>query len=347
MTKSNSKITLKMIAAELGTTATTVSRVVSGQARKYRISKETEKKIVAVAKKLGFTPNQIARSLRTRKTYTIGLIVPNIANPFFSTIAQIIESAARLNNYSIILCDSGENTSVEIKSVGILENRVDGLIIAPVGKKDSHVKKVFERNLPIVLVDRYFPDLPISFVASNNYKGAFEAVSYLIECGHSKIACIQGLTDSFVSQERLRGYISALQSKKITVQNDLIKGNGFDVENGYLATKSLLTQQGIPTALFAQGNLIALGSLIAIKEEGYKVPDDISIIAFDDQPYLAFLSTPLSTIKQDSQKIGQIAVQMLLSQIKNGRPETNEKILLPCSIIHRNSVRKISVELKE
>ena len=342
MIKKASRTTLKDIAKQLNLTATTVSRAISGQARKYRISKNTERKILAAVKEVDFTPNQIARSLRMRKTHTIGLVVPDIANSFFSTIAQIIESEARAEEYAIILCDSGENSSIEIQCIDVLENRgVDGFIISPVGKQSDHIMDLFEKNSPIVLIDRYFPDLEIPFVASDNYGGAFEAVNHLIECGHRKIACIQGYVDSFVSQERLRGYKAALQSKNITVQEDFIKGDGFGMKNGYLATKSLLHQLSIPTAIFAQSNLIALGALAAIKEEGYKVPDDISMIAFDDQPYMAFLSTALSTVKQQSQEIGRIAVQTLMAQIKHGHPKTPEQILLPCSIIHRDSVRII------
>jgi LacI family transcriptional regulator len=227
----------------------------------------------------------------------------------------------------------------------VLKSRgVDGFIIAPVGKKSEHIKSIFESNLPIVLVDRYFPDLPISFVASDNYKGAFDVVNYLISCGHRKIGCIQGIVESFTNQERLRGYKFALQSKNIPIYDNLIIGNGFDMENGYLSMKSLLDQPCIPTAIFAQSNLIALGAFMAIKEAGYKVPDDISMVAFDDQPYLAFLSTPLSTVKQHCNKIGQTAVQILMNQIERGNPKTLEQILLPCSLVHRDSVKKITPE---
>jgi len=346
MAKKAPKTTLKDIAKQLDLTATTVSRVLSGRAAKYRISKNTEEKVLSAAKKANFTPNQIARSLRIRKTYTIGLIVPDIANPFFSTIAQIIESEARKEDYAIILCDSSENTSIEIKCVDLLESRdVDGLIISPVGKENGHISNLFEKNRSIVLIDRYFPNLKIPFVASDNYRGAFEAVNHLIECGHNKIACIQGFVNTFTSQERLRGYKSALESKNIKVQDNFIKGNSFDMENGYLSTKLLLNQLCIPTAIFTHSNLIALGALSAIKEEGYKVPDDISIITFDDELYTASLSTPLSAVKQRSMEIGQIAVRMLMDQMEHGHPKTPERILLPTFIIHRDSVRIIPPQL--
>ena len=338
----NSKITLKDIAQKTNFSVTTVSRVLSGRASKFRISKKTEEIIFAAAKEENFTPNQIAMSLRTSKTYTIGLIIPDITNPFFANIAQQIEQEARNDNYAIILSNSSESTTNEIKSVQTLQNRdVDGFIISPVGKESEHIKSLYENNKPVVLIDRYFPGLTIPYVATDNYKGAFEAVSYLIKTGHKKIACIQGFEASLTSQERTRGYKDALKSGNIPVKNYFLQGEGFDIENGYLSTKLLLNQSNIPTAIFAQGNLIALGAISAMKEEGYKIPDDISLISFDDQPYAAYLSTPLTTIKQRSSEIGKIAIRMLLEQIEHGQPKESKSILLPPSMVFRDSVKII------
>jgi len=340
MTKKPSKITLKDIAYQLNLSITTVSRVLSGRAREFRISKSTEERVLSTAKKSNFSPNKIASALRTRKTKTIGIIVPDISNPFFATIAQNIEFEARKADYAIILCDSSDSTSTEINCIDVLQNRdVDGLIISPVGKQKEHIKRLYDQNTPLVMVDRYFPNLKIPYVGTDNYKGAFEAVNYLIECGHQKIACIQGLTYSSTCRERLKGYKAALEAKDIPVDEALIKGDNFDIKNGYLSTKLLLKQTSIPTAIFAQSNLIALGVLSAIKEEGYKIPQDISMIAFDEQTYSEFLSTPLSTIKQRIEEIGQISVRLLLDQMEKGCSKNSESVLLPPIIIHRNSVR--------
>jgi len=337
-----SKKTLKSIADQLGFSVTTISRVLAGKARKYRISKNTEAKVLAVAENANFTPNQLARSLRLRKTNIIGVVIPDISNPFFSTIAQNIEFEARKLGYAIILCDSEENTAMEIASIELLKNRdVDGLIISPVGQESKHLKNLWEEGLPLVIVDRCFPNLKIPYVACDNYRGAYEAVSYLIRCGHRKIACIQGMLQTFPNEKRVRGYKEALQAHNIKVKKSFIVGDSFGAANGYLSMKLLLKQLSIPTAIFALSNLISLGALQAIREENLQIPKDISIISFDEQPYSEYLSPPMTTIKQQNAKMGQISVKLLIDQIASNALITKTGILLPTKLIKRASVRII------
>ena len=338
----SSQTTLKSIAERLGLSVTTVSRVLNGRARKYRISEKTEEAVMEVARRLNFLPNQLARGLRLNRTLTIGLVIPDISNTFFANIARNVETEARKRKYSTILCDSGENTELEIESLELLRSRkVDGLVLSPVGEMAAHLKKYENSELPIVIVDRYLPDLKLPYVASDNYKGAHNAVSFLIENGHKTIACIQGLRKTMPNIERLRGYEDALKQHRIQLDKSLIVGNDFGQDNGYIQTKLLLSTRRDVTAILALSNLISLGALRAIQEEGLNVPGDISIISFDDQPYSAYLATPMTTVAQNNAEMGRVAVQLLFDQIDSPQPLQTRGLLLPTEFIERKSVRRL------
>jgi LacI family transcriptional regulator len=333
-------LTLKNIADRLGISETTVSRALSGQASKYRISQETEKEVLDLAEELHFSPNQLARSLRLQKTHTIGLMIPDISNPFFANIARNIEKEARKLGYSVILADTEETESIEIESLRLLRGRkVDGMVISPVGQHSSHLEKLFAVGMPMVLIDRYFPDSPLPYVASDNFSGAHQAVSHLIQNGHVRIACIQGLENTLPNVERLRGYHQAHADSGLPVNETLIVGDSFGYQNGYIEMKLLLRYNPRPTAVFAVSNLISLGALHAIDEEGLRVPEDVSIISFDDQPYSALLATPMTTVAQQNEQIGPLAVKMLFNQIESKTVPEQKGILIPTRLIVRKSVR--------
>lgn len=344
----SSNVTLKNIADQLNVSVTTVSRVLNGKSDRYRISKETQELINTAAKELNYSPNQLARGLRLKRTNTIGYIIPDISNPFFSSIAKSVEKSARKSGYSILLCDSEENTKIEENLLQLMVDRkVDGLIISPVGLEVNHLLKISQKNIPIVLLDRYFPELNYPFVTSDNYKGALEAVNMIIDYGHRRIACIQGLVNTSPNNDRVRGYIDAHKNHDLSVDKKLIVGDSFGEENGYIETKLLLKQDNPPTALFAVSNLISLGAIRAISEEGLKIPDDISMVSFDDQPYSGFLSTPMTTVSQQNAQIGQIAIKLLIDHIESNRQLEPKGIFLPTKLISRDSVkRNINIGIK-
>lgn len=341
--KKNIHPTLESIAKELNISVSTVSRVFNGKSEKYRISKKTTELVLQTAKKFNYEPNQLARSLRLNRSYTIGLIIPDISNPFFARVARYIEKSARDNGYSVIVSDSEEKSEIERSSLQIFTSRkIDGLIISPVGKEAEHLIKARNKNIPIVLVDRYFPDLNLPFVGSDNFKGSFEATNYLIQNGHTRIAFIQGLTNTTVNQERVNGFIKAFKINNIPLDRNLIVGDNFGEENGYVETRLLINRGKRPTALFAASNLISLGALKALYEEKLNVPDDMSIISFDDQTYSNYLATPMTTVAQQSQEIGSIAFKLLMDRIESNRTSESPKILMPTKLIIRKSVKKMN-----
>jgi LacI family transcriptional regulator len=339
---SNTK-TLKSLADQMGLSATTVSRVLSGKAKNYRIGQKTEQAVIAEAARLNISPNQIAKSLRLQRTKTLGLIVPNIANPFFGTLARHIELEARKRGYFILLCDSGQSEVAESESLRLLSARnVDGIIAAPLGGECTHFKQMHKSGKPMIVVDRYFSDMSMPCVTSDNYKASLEGMEYLIENGHRNIACIQGLPSSAISADRLRGYKDGLAKFNIPLDETLIVGDDFDQQRGYIETKLLLKRATKPSAIFSLGSSMAFGALMAIVEEGLKVPDDISLMAFDEQPYFAFLDPPLTAIAQQNAAMGEIAVKIILDQIEGKCNYGEKRVLLPTKLNIRKSVKRLT-----
>lgn len=333
---------IKELAAQIGISATTVSRVLNGKAELYRISPATSKKVLDAANKFSYYPDRIARGLRLKKTETLGLIIPDIANPFFSSIAKTIEIETRSKGYSLILGDSLDDIQTETELLNLFAGRkADGIILAPVGQSSKHIEEFQKRGIPVMVIDRYLPGTEIPFITTDNYAGAFEAVQYMISKGHRIIACIQGLNGISVNTDRVQGYRDALEQNNIKPDSSLIVGDDFGEENGYNKTRFLLSRRDPPTAILALSNLISLGAMRAIAETGLKIPDDISIISFDDQPYSALLACPMTTVEQSNDKIAVIAVNMLLDII-TGRKKENEieNIMIRPRLIIRKSVKK-------
>lgn len=334
--------TLKDIAAKTGVSVSTVSRVLHDNSQKYKISNETAARVKLVAKDLGYRVNALARGLRQQKTHEIGIIVPDISNPFFSEIVKSLAGELRKKGYNFIVYDSDEDINIEKTGVkSLLEKRVDGLIIASVGQDFSHIQKIRDAEIPVVMVDRCFDKLDVDSVSVDNVKGALLAVNHLITEGHSRIAFIQGLLGTYANENRLEGYKQALQTAGIPIDEQLIVGDDFRSFNGYLKTKSLLNLSKPPTAIFTAGDLIALGTLEACREMNISVPDDLSLITFDDPVFTSYLSPALTAVEQPRFKIAEIVVAMLCSRIKNPHEE-RRKILLEPKLNIRSSVAHIT-----
>ena len=337
-------ITLTDIARKSGFSVSTVSRVLNKKTRKYRISREVEQIILRTAKELSYRPNQLARGLRLKKTQTIGLIAPDLSNPFFSQIVKTIQAESHKLRYSLVVCDSDEDQDLEIEHTGLLLSKgVDGLIVLPVGQEFKHLEALLQNGLPIVILDRAFEDLKANTVVIDNYGGALEAVELLIAHGHRAIAIIQGLPDTLTSRARLQGYLDALDHHHIAVDEALIVGKDFRKENGYIETKFLLKSERVPTALFTTSDLITLGALQALGEEGLEVPRDISIVAFDDLESADYFRCPITAVAQPRETMGQMAVKLLIDDLNDPQKQETRKIVLKPSLIIRQSVGKVSV----
>ena len=340
----NSQTTLKAIAHRSNVSVTTISRVLTGQAKRYRISKATETAVRKLAKELDFVPNQLARGLRLKKTLTIGVVIPDISNPFFAGIAQQATLGTRKHGYSVILCDSQDSTELEIKSLALLQSRnVEGIVLCPVGQSHEHLMEFVRGKFPMVLVDRFFPDLPIPYVSSDNVAGAKQAMDLLIANGHRRIACLQGLRGTSPNEFRIRGYKEALAKHHLPIDESLIVGDSFTEQSGYIETKLLIKTRPDVTALLTLCNLNALGAIRALAEEKRHVPGDVSIVSFDDPPYAAYLATPMATVSQSYSEMGEVAVKLLFDQIQSDRGQAIGGILLPTSLVPRKSVKRLEI----
>jgi LacI family transcriptional regulator len=336
------KSTIADIAKRTGASITTVSRVLNSKAAKYRISEQTEKLILAAAKDLKYRPNQIARSLRLRKTQSIGLVIPDISNPFFASVTRSIQTVAHKLGYSLVVCDTDENFDLEVDHINLLVAKgIDGLIVLPVGQRFDHLSLLTNEGIPFVLVDRCFEEIETNSVVVDNYHGAFEAVEHLIHAGHRRIAIIQGLHNTYTNKGRLRGYLDALRKHGIATDESLIVGNSFRKETGYHETKALITRPEKPTAIFATSDLITLGVLEALEEVQLRIPDDLSLVAFDEIEFSPFLRCPLTMVAQPKESMGEHAAQLLIDNIKTKGRKPLKHIMLAPSLIPGRSVRNL------
>ena len=341
-----STATLKSIAETLRISISTVSRVLNDRAKKYRISDATVAKIKNEADRVGFAPNQIASALRLQKTKTIALVIPDISNGYFAAMAKVLGVEARKAGYSLFLLDSLGQEKLEVEAVRLMRSRkVDGLIIAPASANGQHIIELKESGTPVILIDRYIKSMAIPSVCSDNVEAAFRATSFLITSGHQHIACIQGLNYLTSSVDRTQGYKNALSEYQIPENKSYFLGDDFSHQSGYVATKKLLKDCPQVTAILSLSHLNALGAMQALKEAGKHIPDDISLITFDDNPLFAYLSTPLTSVDQPNEAIGIETMQQLIAQI-NGESNSIEQKLLKTQLILRDSVKVLKTAIK-
>ena len=331
-------ITLKDVAAKAKVHPSTVSRVLRGSEH-VPISSETRKRILKVAKELNYHPDKMARALRLRKSNTIGLIIPDISNPFFSEIAKSIEKQSFEHNYSLIVCSTNEDQEKEIRFVNDLISRgIDGLILAPVQDKSEHIQVLVEKQYPFVLIDRRFNNFSTNAVISDNAEAAYNAVKILDSYGHKRIAFLCGRQNIFTIQKRLKGYNKALTEFNLCTDSNLVSGGGHTFESGYEATKKLLNIDPPPTALLVSGNMISFGALKAIYEKKLLIPDQISIIGFVDNILTPYLFAPLTTVSHPLDEMGKKAFLLLRDHMESKDKLSHTIITVKTILTNRNSI---------
>ena len=333
------KESLQTISQRTGYSISTVSRVLSGKGEQYRIGRKAIEIITAEAEKCNYTPDLIAKGLRTRRTDTIGLTVPSIDNPFFANMASVITNQLKGHGYNILLADSMETEAMESEALySFLSRKVDGIIAVPVGNSPSLLESI-SKSIPVVLIDRYFPDTSLPYVCTDNYSGGYIATEHLIRKGYRNILAIQGVRTSMTNRERARGLTDAVKANEDKDIRFTVTGNAFSVENGYESLTKAVDSGNIPDAVFAFSTTIMLGALTAIRERALKIPDDIGIISFDNNMFLDYLDPPITRIEQPVPQIGQIAADMLVNMIarKPGFAETRGQIFIRPTLVEGRS----------
>lgn len=342
------KETLTTIASRLGISPTTVSRVLSGNAAKYRISPKTARLVLAEAQRVDYNPGFLAQNLRTKKNKTIGLIIPSIGNQFFSDIASTVIGESRRRGFTTMVIDSMEEETNQTEGLQNLVSRgVDGIIVAPCVSDRGALEKIDREFCPVVLVDRYFARTSLSYVTTNNYEGGVLATRYLLSQGHKSIACIQGPPTLSPIMMRVNGYLDEMKNAG-QENHAIVVGDVISIQEGYVETKLLLSLDERPTAIFALSNTIALGSIKAIREAGLKIPDDISIVSFDDSKFLDYLTPSLTRVSQPTEDMATLATKILFEaiEVRSGAVESREGEASPARGLGTASVHRGSTHLQ-
>ncbi|MBS1653583.1 MAG: LacI family DNA-binding transcriptional regulator [Bacteroidetes bacterium] len=340
-------VTIKDIAKALGLSTSTVSRALRDS---YEISPETKKLVLEYAEKINYHPNPIALSLKERRSRSIGVVVCEIANSFFSQTINGIESIAYDNGYNVIIAQSHESYDREVINLQYLASRsIDGLLISVSTETQdiSHLKELHEKGLPIVFFDRVRNEIDTHIVTVNNVKGAYDATAHLVENGYRRIAIIASGENLSITKERMEGYKSALADNNIAVQESLIKYcnyGGMVFNEVDEAVKELLKAKQKPDAIFAASDKLTTGCLRTLKTENIHVPNDIAIVGFSNSDLTELLNPSLSVIKQPAFEMGQTATNLLIQLIESKRPitEFGHIIQSPELIIRESSIKKKS-----
>jgi len=327
-------ITLKKVAEKAEVSVNTASRAINN---KPDINEETKKRILKVAQELGYVRNATAVALRTRKTGTIGVVIADNRNPFYAEVLNGMEEAAREKNYHIILANTQRDYKKEEEAINLLlAKRVDGLLITPVQDRDDDIKNLIKANIPFVVVGRDFENIEVDTIYNDEVKGGFLATEYLIKKGHKKIALIDGFLYKSPAKGRLEGYKRALNKYRIPLDESLISVGDINIEDGYERTKQMLEKNLDFTAIFAYNDMMAFGSMQALKEKSLRIPEDIGLVGYDDIPFSSLISPSLTTIKLKKQELGIESVKLLLSRI-NGRHKKIKKVVLDLELITRGT----------
>ena len=314
------------MAERLGCSATTISRVLSGKAEKYRISEATVKAVLREARRCNYTPSATAQILRTKKSNTIGLLLPSVSNPYFADMASVIISELSDSNFTTIVVDTMESEQKLNESArSLISRQVDGLIAVPCGENGEEME-MLSGLTPLVLIDRYYENTSLPFVTTNNYQGGLDATKHLLSRGHSRVTCIQGVQSSMPNKERVRGYCRAMEEAGLA-ENINIVGNEFSVQNGYLEAKLLMSREIRPTAIFTLSNTIMLGALKAIREAGLSIPQDVALISFDNNLYMDYMTPSITRISQPVEDMSKLAVKILLDKL-DGESNCNSQLRL-------------------
>lgn len=330
------KVTMKDIAQMAGVSKATVSMVMNK--KDTSISDATRNKVLEIAKEMRYIPNSIARSLSTKKSGTIGIILPDITNPFFSEMARAIEDEAERLEYNLIICNTDNDIDKEQKYMELLISKlIDGIIFMSGGKSNESITILKSNNIPFVLVDRYIEGYIDDYgVFCLNKQGVEDGVKYLYDKGKRKIVFVKGRENVEISKQRLEGYIDAMKKYGIYDEKYIFEGD-FNVDGGKIATEKIINCFDNLDAIFYSNDMMALGGMKILQRNGYKIPTDISVMGFDNIQISAVIEPELTTIAQPIYNMGKKACSILIDVI-NGDIPTEKQVFFKTELIIRGTV---------
>ena len=325
--------TIRDVARRAGVSASTASRVLSGS--DHPVAADVRQRVLQAAEELAFTPNAFARGLSKREFHLIGLLIPDIRNPYFVEIARGIEDSASRHGYLVVLCNTDREAEKERGYVEELRAMRAGMIFAGSAiEQEAHLRDLATHPAPIVAISRH--ELPCSSVLTDSFQGALDATTHLIQLGHRRIAFVGGPPNTFSSVDRLEGFRLAMAQNGIPVDEELVVDGDYTMEGGAAAFRRLMAVRRLPTAIFAANDQTALGVMREARHNGLRIPQDISVVGFDGIAAAAQAEPPLTTIHLSLHHIGQLAAELLLDQLKSGRVE-QRSILVKGNLTVRGS----------
>ena len=328
------RVTISDVAREAGVSLMTVSRVVND---KGEVSPATRRRVLDVVEQLGYRPSSIARGLATQRTGTLGLVVPDIANPFFSDVARGAEDKACASGYNVVVCNTDESPQREAAALESLEEkRVDGLLLCSSRLADEDLREALDLHPSAVLVNCHLEGYEVGAILLDDIGGAQTATDHLLQSGHQAVGFLAGPLASYSSAQRSKGYRAALEVARMCYNPAWVRSCSFQVEGGRGAARKLLTEHPEITAFFCYNDLVAVGALQACVELGRRVPDDLAIVGFDDIPMAALVTPALTTCRVPRYALGEQAMQLLLDRI-DGCTEECEEIVLQTELVIRAS----------
>jgi DNA-binding LacI/PurR family transcriptional regulator len=337
----NKPATIKDIAQRLNISISTVSRALRNAPD---VNTETKQAVMLLSEELNYQPNRLALSLRHKQTHTIGVIVPNL-DYVLSTMVRGIDEVALEAGYTVMVCQSNESYGREILNTRrLLDSLVDGFIISVSSetKMFDHFRKVQERGLPMVVFDRVTPDLIAPSVRLDNEEGGFIATEHLLEQGFGRIAILAGPANLGVSNSRLEGYLKALKKHKIKIDPKLIIYCDFNQDYAYYATQELLAMKKRPDGIFTISDRMAIGAMLAIKEKGLQMPQDIGLVGFNNEPVVSLVTPTISSVDMPSFELGKVAAKLFIETMHNNEDMSKvEEVLKPKLFIRESSQRMV------
>ena len=330
--------TIKDVAKMANVSIKTVSRVINNSPE---VAEDTKNKVLNIIKKLNYRPSELARSLATKRSKVLGVIISDITNPFYAELVRGIDDFASSKGYHIIISNTDGIRKKEIECLDtLLKRRVDGIIFTYARLKSEEILDLFSNGFPIILVNRTISGLNSNYIIANDRLGAKLATKHLVELGHVRIGLVSGKKDQTGGMWRTEGYLEILKTYNIKIDNNLIKEGNWTQDSGFKLTKELINLKERPTAIFYENDLMAFGGLNYIHSIGLKVPNDISVVGFDDIIFSSLECVGLTTIRVPKYQIGYLAAKNLISIIEKGIIKKRKKVF-DLELIVRNTTKQL------
>jgi LacI family transcriptional regulator len=324
--------TIRDVAKRAGVSLITISRVINDY---DYVSKETRERVETVIEELGYVPNMLGPSLRFKRTMTVALIMTDITNPFWTTVARGVEDVAQANGYSTTLCNTDESELKQGQYLRmLLRRRIDGVLFVPASSNDPKpVQLIQKQGVPVVLLDRQVPNVKVDVVRADSEHGAYLLTKHLLSLGHECIAMLNGPQSVSTAVDRFNGFQRAITEANLKEKRTLFSWGKFTQESGYAMAKKVIASALKPTAILSGNNFIAIGAYQALCEQGLLVPDDIALVTFDDPSPTSPFESFLTTVTQPAREMGQRAAQLLIDRLDDGFDNDFQQIVLPIKLI--------------